>query len=96
MILRYFVNNLLCRFDPERFCEGAETSRPSFSYEPFGFAGKRKCPGYRFSLSEATILLAFLLRSFKFSLAPGQIVAPSFGLVTRALDEIWITIKPLH
>jgi len=68
-------------------------SKPLHSFEPFGFAGKRKCPGYRFSLTEATVVLCVLLRKFIFEIVPGQTVIPFHGFVTKPKEEIWVTVK---
>ena len=69
-------------------------SLPNFGFEPFGFAGKRKCPGYRFAYVEMTIVLVTLLRKFKFELVEGQVVTPEYGLVTKPKEEIWVTVSP--
>jgi cytochrome P450 family 20 subfamily A len=67
---------------------------PSFAFEPFGFAGKRKCVGYRFSLGEAMTFLAVLLRSnLRLSLAPDQTVTSKAGLVTFPSEEVWLTVE---
>ena len=49
------------RFDPDRF----NRKIPAFGFEPFGFAGKRKCPGYRLTELEAQMLLVLALKQFK-------------------------------
>ena len=67
---------------------------PQFAFEPFGFAGKRKCPGYRFSLAEVSVLLAKLLRSgLKFGLAPGQTVTAKFDLTGKPAEEVWMVVE---
>ena len=66
---------------------------PHFAFEPFGFAGKRKCPGYRFGMTEATVFAVEIIRHYILMLVPGQSVEPVYGLVTQPKDEIWITIK---
>jgi cytochrome P450 family 20 subfamily A len=81
------------QFDPERFSPENRKTIPAFGFEPFGFAGKRKCPGYRFAVSEASILFAGILREFEVSLVPGQQVVPTYGLVTAPTQEIWLTFK---
>ncbi|KAG8229876.1 hypothetical protein J437_LFUL008267 [Ladona fulva] len=39
------------RFDPDRFKEESVKSRPPLSFCPFGFAGKRRCPGEEYVLN---------------------------------------------
>jgi cytochrome P450 len=62
------------RFDPGRFLPGAEPPA-RFSYLPFG-AGARACIGAQFALTEATIVLAQLLRRFRIELADDEPVLP--------------------
>ena len=64
-----------------------------FAFQPFGFAGKRICPGYRFAYAETSIFLAVLCRAFKFNVVEGQVVEPVFGLVTYPRDDIWVTLE---
>ena len=67
---------------------------PPYAFEPFGFAGKRKCPAYRFALAEVSVLLAKLLRSeLEFRLAPGQTVVAKFDLTGKPSEEVWITVE---
>jgi cytochrome P450 len=68
------------RFDPERFSPENSSTRPRFSYLPFG-GGKRICIGAAFALAEATILLATLAQRFRLRLVPGHPVEPQ-GLIT--------------
>jgi cytochrome P450 len=49
------------RFDPERFTPAAEAERHRHVYFPFG-AGPRACIGQYFSMLEAAILLAVIVR----------------------------------
>ncbi|XP_062570148.1 cytochrome P450 20A1-like [Saccostrea cucullata] len=81
------------KFDPDRFSPEISKSRPSLAFQPFGFAGKRICPGYKFAYVEATIGLVTLLRKFKVKLIEGQVVTPVHGLVTHPEDEIWVKIE---
>jgi cytochrome P450 len=57
-------------FDPRRFLPGQRERIRRFSYLPFG-AGPRICIGMNFAMQEAIILLAHLLTSLRFELAPG-------------------------
>ena len=53
-------------FDPSRFLPDAPPP-PRFAYMPFG-AGPRICVGAQFALTEATLVLATLMRAFNVSL----------------------------
>lgn len=81
------------KFDPERFDAELSTQRSTFAFQPFGFSGKRICPGYRLAYAEASIAMSVLCRRFKFQMVPGQVVEPQHGLVTRPQEEIWITVS---
>lgn len=80
------------RFDPDRFSPENIKQLPSLAYQPFGFAGKRKCPGWRFSIVEGLVFLSVLIKRFKFHLVEGQQVNPVHGLVTSPAEEVWITV----
>lgn len=62
-------------FDPDRFMPGRREAIDRHAYLPFG-AGPRVCIGASFSLQEAAIVMARLVRAFRFELAPGHVVAP--------------------
>ena len=81
------------KFDPDRFSPSNRKKIPSFGFEPFGFAGKRKCPGYRLALAEVTVFLVHALRKFEIRLVPGQTVTPVQGIVTMPKEEIWVMFK---
>ena len=53
-------------FDPSRFLPGAPAV-PRFAYLPFG-AGPRVCVGAQFALTEATLVLAMLVRELQVTL----------------------------
>lgn len=84
---------ILNRFDPDRFSAENSKSRPSYSFQRFGFAGKRKCPADIFAYVEATITLFSILRKFKIKMVEGQVVTPTFGFVTHPTEEVWITLQ---
>ena len=71
-------------FDPTRFLPGAEPP-DRYAYLPFG-AGPRICVGAQFALTEATLVLARLLRAFRVELIGGNDVVPR-GLVTTQPDR---------
>jgi cytochrome P450 len=70
-------------FDPRRFLPGSREKIDRFAYLPFG-AGPRVCIGASFSLREAAIILAYIMRSFSLELKKDHVVKP----VQR------ITLKP--
>ena len=75
------------RFDADRFRPGAPP--PSrYSYLPFG-AGPRICVGAQFALTEAVLVLARLLQTFRIRFAGRGAVVPR-GFVTTQPD------RPVH
>ncbi|XP_074654338.1 cytochrome P450 20A1-like isoform X2 [Tubulanus polymorphus] len=80
-------------FDPERFSREQVKTRPPHAFEPFGFAGKRKCPGCKFAQNESYIYIARIIRRFEIKMVPDQVITPVYGLVTYPDKEIWITIS---
>ena len=81
------------KFDPDRFSPENSKKRPSLAFKPFGFAGKRICPGQKFAYGEATVCFASLLKKFKINMVEGQVINPVHGLVTHPSEEVWITIE---
>ncbi len=70
------------RFEPSRFLPGAREAIDRYAYLPFG-AGPRICIGAAFSLQEATIVLATLMRRFMVSPARGHVVEPVQRITLR-------------
>jgi unspecific monooxygenase len=68
-------------FDPARFLSDAPLPH-RFAYMPFG-AGPRICIGMGFSMQEALIVLAAILKDWRLSLVPGHPVAPLARLTLR-------------
>lgn len=52
------------RFEPERFTAEREAARPRYAWFPFG-GGPRACIGQHFSMLEAVLAVAVLLRSYE-------------------------------
>ncbi|KAK7476467.1 hypothetical protein BaRGS_00032302 [Batillaria attramentaria] len=80
------------KFDPERFSPSNSRGRPAIAFSPYGFGGKRQCPGYRFAYVEASILLATIIQRFSVSLVPGQTAVRKYGLVTHPAEEVWVKV----
>ena len=53
------------RFDPSRFTPEREADYPRTQFMPFG-AGPRICLGSAFAMTEATVILATLIRAARF------------------------------
>jgi cytochrome P450 len=74
-------------FDPERFLGNARTTIDRFAYLPFG-VGPRKCIGSTFALQEATLVLAAVLKHFRFQLQPGHAVWPTLSVTLRPANGL--------
>ena len=72
------------RFDPDRWLPAAVEARPRFAFFPFG-GGTRRCIGEGFAWMEAKLVLATLLRHWRFTLnRPGTVrLAPRITLRPR-------------
>lgn len=75
------------RFDPERFSDENRAQMNSAHYIPFG-SGPRTCIGMRFALMEVKAILYFLLKQFRFEVAPNTeipmtLVSSPFGIQPR-------------
>jgi cytochrome P450 len=69
-------------FDPRRFLPGSREKIDRFAYLPFG-AGPRVCIGASFSLQEAAIILAHIMRSFSFELKKNHLAMPVQHITLR-------------
>ena len=79
------------QFNPDRFNPVNKKKLPTFAFSPFGFAGKRICPGYRFAQYEACLFIAGIIRAFRVTLVdPKSPVISVHGLVTAPKDEIFV------
>jgi unspecific monooxygenase len=71
-------------FDPARFLPGVPVP-DRFAYLPFGI-GPRVCIGAQFALTEATLVLAAMIKAFHIERADDQPVMP-VGIVTTQPDH---------
>ncbi|KAK3766075.1 hypothetical protein RRG08_002311 [Elysia crispata] len=77
------------KFDPDRFSEENMKDRSLFAFKPFGFSGKRVCPGYKLVHPKSAVFLATVLRRFKIKLHGDQHMEYAHGLGTHSSEEIW-------
>ncbi|WP_199782930.1 cytochrome P450, partial [Streptomyces alboniger] len=68
-------------------------ARPRFAYVPFGL-GPRSCEGAGLAMVEAELMLAVLLKRFRFRPVPGHEVTPVERFVLWAADDIRMTVTP--
>ncbi|HEY9039816.1 MAG TPA: cytochrome P450 [Roseovarius sp.] len=80
-------------FDPARYGteEGRKCLREAFI--PFS-AGPRVCPGAGFAMIEGPLLLAMIVRAFRFEAVPERPAMPVAHLTVRGKDGIWLKITP--
>ena len=79
-------------FDPSRFLGENRDRIDRFAYIPFG-AGPRVCIGMAFAMQEGIILLANLLRAFRFDLVAGQAVMPQQRMTLRPRGGMKMHVK---
>jgi cytochrome P450 len=79
-------------FDPHRFLGDARARIDRFAYLPFG-VGPRKCIGSTFALQEATIMLAMIVKHFRFQLRPGHMVWPMLQVTLRPASGLPMTLE---
>ncbi|MFC5148845.1 cytochrome P450 [Streptomyces aureoversilis] len=81
------------KFMPERFTPEETAGRPRLAYIPFGM-GPRSCEGAALAVVEAELVLAVLLKRFRFRPVPGHEVTPIERFVLWAADDIRMTVSP--
>jgi cytochrome P450 len=79
-------------FDPSRFLGERRDRIDRFAYIPFG-AGPRVCIGMAFAMQEGIILLAYLLRGFRFELVKGHQVMPIQRVTLRPRNGMKMHVK---
>ncbi|PIE07395.1 MAG: cytochrome P450 [Rhodobacterales bacterium] len=80
-------------FDPARFATGNGKSCLRAAYIPFS-AGARVCPGAGFAMAEGVLLMAMLVRAFRFEIVPERPAMPVAHLTVRGRDGIWLRVRP--
>ncbi len=79
-------------FDPDRWSREQNKICARDGYMPFS-AGSRVCPGAGFAMVEGPLLLALLVRDFRFEVCIGRDPVPVAHLTVRAKDGIWLKIE---
>ncbi len=79
-------------FDPDRYVTGNGKQCLRTAYMPFS-AGPRVCTGAGFAMVEGPLLLALLLRDWRFETVPGDAPVPVAHLTVRARDGIRLRLS---
>jgi cytochrome P450 len=87
---RFFENPT--EFIPERWLNNLEKNLPPFVYFPFG-GGPRLCIGQSLAITEMTLILAMLARSFNFELLADPPVMPWPSLTIYPRNGIRIKVR---
>lgn len=80
-------------FDPARWQTEENRACMRDAYMPFS-AGPRVCTGAGFAMVEGPLLLAMLVKHWRFQRIKGRDPVPVAHLTVRAKDGIWLTISP--
>ncbi len=79
-------------FDPGRFASENGKACLRDAYIPFS-AGPRVCPGAGFAMAEGPLLLALLVRAFRFEPVAARPAMPVAHLTVRGRDGIWLRVS---
>lgn len=74
-------------FDPDRWLPERAGSIHRYAYFPFG-GGPRICIGNHFAMMEAVLVLATLVRQYRFELLPGQTMALQPAITLRVAEDL--------
>ncbi len=80
-------------FDPGRWQTPGGRAAAREAYMPFS-AGPRVCTGAGFAMAEGVLLLAALIRAFRFEVVEGRRPVPVAHLNVRGKDGIWLRVFP--
>ncbi|MCJ8333757.1 MAG: cytochrome P450 [Epibacterium sp.] len=80
-------------FDPGRWQTEAGKASARRAYMPFS-AGARVCTGAAFAMLEGVLILATLLRDYRFATVEGRDPEPVAHLTVRSRNGIWLKVTP--
>ncbi len=80
-------------FDPDRWGRDDTKEAQRTGYLPFS-AGPRVCTGAGFAMVEGVLMLAALVRAFRFAPVEGQVPVPVAHLTVRSKAGIWLDVTP--
>lgn len=80
-------------FDPARWQTEENRACMRDAYMPFS-AGPRVCTGAGFAMVEGPLLLAMLVKHWRFQCIEGRDPVPVAHLTVRAKDGIWLAVSP--
>ena len=80
-------------FDPGRYATENGKACMRSAYMPFSTA-QRVCTGAGFAMIEGVLLLAMLVRAYRFETVPTRPAIPVAHLTVRGKDGIWLKITP--
>lgn len=78
-------------FDPDRWRRAEQKEAQQTAYMPFS-AGPRVCPGAGFAMLEGVLMLALLLRAFRFAPSDARPPVPVAQLTVRSGTGIWLKV----
>lgn len=76
-------------FDPDRWAREETKVAARDGWLPFS-SGPRVCTGAGFAMVEGVLLLAMLVRAFRFEVVEGRVPVPVAHLTVRARDGVWL------
>ncbi|MFY9205001.1 MAG: cytochrome P450 [Yoonia sp.] len=80
-------------FDPDRWGTDAGKASARDAYMPFS-SGPRVCTGAGFAMIEGVLLLAMIVKEFRFDIVDGKQPEPVAHLTVRAKDGMWLRFVP--
>lgn len=79
------------RFDPDRWLPERAKAIHKYAYFPFG-GGPRICIGNHFAMMEAVLVLATLIREYRFEVLPGQTLTLKPSVTLRAAKDLRVRL----